>query len=175
MKRALMVLAIALPLVADETAKPKAASTAQPQQAAAAAPDTTIGSTPAPVDSPLVAAARRANRRGKKPANVITNATLAKPGSSGHVTTTQNQGTLNLPAPAPPLPPTPEMIAAKEAEDRRKKAEAEAAKKRDEEAKREAKRAAATERVEDDVFDESQADGSQGERELEPAKKPPQF
>jgi hypothetical protein len=176
MKRTLTILAVAitLPIAAEETAKPKAAETAKPQ-AAAASTDGTIGSTPAAQDSPLVAAARRTNRRGKKPSNVITNQTLARSGDAKHVTTTTNQGTLHLPAPAPPLSPTPEMVAAQKAAEQRKKAEAEAEKKKAEEAKRQEQAARAANRTEDDVFDENDADGSQGERELEAEKKPPQF
>jgi len=53
-------------------------------------------------DSPLVAAAKRANRLGKKPAFVITNETLVTAG--GHFTTTVQQ------APIHPLPPiSPEV------------------------------------------------------------------
>src|SRR5205823_5594045 len=40
-------------------------------------------------DSPLVAAAKRTGRLGKKPSNVITNDTLVKTG--GHFTTTKSQ------------------------------------------------------------------------------------
>src|SRR3954447_26208355 len=50
-------------------------------------------------DSPLLAAAKRAHRLGKKPTNVITNETLVT--SGGHFTTTQQQ------APITQLPPLP--------------------------------------------------------------------
>ena len=43
-------------------------------------------------DSPLVAAAKRTGRLGKKPSNVITNDTLSKTG--GHFTTTKSQDPL---------------------------------------------------------------------------------
>jgi len=46
-------------------------------------------------DSPLVAAAKKSGRLGKKPSNVITNDTLAKTG--GHVTTTQEQKPITTP------------------------------------------------------------------------------
>ena len=50
---------------------------------------------PAPVqDSPLVAAAKRAKRPVKKPATVITNATLKKSGEGAHITTTKKQAAL---------------------------------------------------------------------------------
>jgi hypothetical protein len=53
----------------------------------------------APVESPLVAAARRANRLGKKPAYVITNDNLVTKG--GHFTTTDQQ----IPFVTPLYPP----------------------------------------------------------------------
>jgi hypothetical protein len=53
----------------------------------------------APVESPLVAAARRANRLGKKPAYVITNDNLVTKG--GHFTTTEQQ----IPFVTPLYPP----------------------------------------------------------------------
>ena len=88
MKRALTMLAaaIALPLLAEEPAKTTAAKTADAKPKAAAT--STAAPAPQQPESPLVAAARRANRLGKKPANVITNDNLVKAGSSGHVTTT---------------------------------------------------------------------------------------
>lgn len=52
-----------------------------------------------PVESPLVAAARRANRLGKKPAYVITNENLVTTG--GHFTTTDQQ----IPFVTPLYPP----------------------------------------------------------------------
>jgi len=52
-----------------------------------------------PTESPLVAAARRANRLGKKPAYVITNDNLVTKG--GHITTTEQQ----IPFVTPLYPP----------------------------------------------------------------------
>lgn len=84
-----VIVALALPLAAQET---------QPVQQA---------------DSPLVAASKRMNRKGKKPANVITNDMLRQAGDAGgRVTTTVSQGTLNMPPRLPPPRPTPEMEAA---------------------------------------------------------------
>ena len=123
MKRALTMLTavVALPLLADEPAK-TTASTATEKRAPA------VISAPAQqqqTDSPLVAAARRTNRLGKKPVNVITNENLVKANSgSGHVTTTTQQGTLNLPAAAEPPRPTPEMKDAAHKEKMRKQREA---------------------------------------------------
>ncbi len=87
---AVVLLAVALPLTAQD---------GQPVQQP---------------DSPLVAAAKRMNRKGKKPALVITNASLRQSGaaSGAHVTTTASQSTLKVPAPLPPPRPTPEMEAA---------------------------------------------------------------
>jgi hypothetical protein len=77
-----MIFATAMPLLAAEP-KP-VVKPAQP------AP---------PAESPLVAAARRANRLGKKPAYVITNDNLVTTG--GHFTTTEQQ----IPFVTPLYPP----------------------------------------------------------------------
>ena len=117
MKATLLTSAIAL-LALSATAAPQ--QTAPAEQQAANVPQQTI-SQPAPAqtgDSPLVAAAKRTNRLGKKPATVITNESLVK--SGGHFTTTKSQDNLNsqpassnaLPTPAvaekkaPPPPPS---------------------------------------------------------------------
>ncbi|HKO56377.1 MAG TPA: hypothetical protein VJ276_10900 [Thermoanaerobaculia bacterium] len=56
---------------------------------------------PAVQDSPLVAAAKRANRLGKKPAFVITNETL-RTMTNAHLTTSSTVPPLpNIPAPRP--------------------------------------------------------------------------
>lgn len=101
MKRALcLFVALALPLAAEET-KPKPADAAPRTQPAAAQ---------AQPDSPLVAAAKRANRLGRKPAApVITNATLKQSGANAHVTTTSAQRPLVLPPSLPAPRPTLEM------------------------------------------------------------------
>lgn len=105
-----LVMALALPLAAQEAQAPKQD------------------------DSPLVAASKRANRKGKKAANVITNDMVRQAGSGApRVTTTAVQ------APVPVIPPatgTPEMhaIAERDAE-RRKLAEQEASKKETDEKK----------------------------------------
>jgi hypothetical protein len=93
MKRSLMLtllLTAALPLCADEP-KP-----AQPEAAAPATATATTATTPE--ESPLVRAARRANRLGRKPGTVITNESVKK--SKGHITTTTNQRPLDIPKPA---------------------------------------------------------------------------
>jgi hypothetical protein len=51
-------------------------------------------------DSPLVAAAKKANRSGKKSTIVITNETLSQIGASAHVTTTKTQKPLANVAPS---------------------------------------------------------------------------
>jgi hypothetical protein len=81
MKRAVVFAAVAVVAMPLFAADPKPISTPQAQAA----------------ESPLVAAARRANRLGKKPAYVITNDNLVRTG--GHFTTTDRQTPL---APAPP-------------------------------------------------------------------------
>lgn len=103
------VLVVAVPLFAAESK-----TVANPTQA------------PAQGDSPLVAAAKRTNRLGKKPGYVITNENLVTTG--GHFTTTGSQP----PVPNPPIPtgeaapatPTPQTAAADDTA-RRKKAEEE--------------------------------------------------
>lgn len=86
-----VVLTAVLPAFAAAEKKPvKTAKAPAAKAPAATAPVQTTE------ESPLAAAARRANRLGKKPVNVITNETLVK-ANTGHVTTTTNQRTLNLP------------------------------------------------------------------------------
>jgi hypothetical protein len=94
-----------------------AAASALPLLAGEKTPEVTISQPPPPsADSPLVAAAKRAKRLGKKPGYVITNATLVTSGSHAHVTTSATTpAPLNLPAPTnaepksegftPPPPP----------------------------------------------------------------------
>lgn len=158
MKRALccFFVALALPLTAAETKQ-------KPAPAPAAAQ--------AQADSPLVAAAKRANRRGRKPAaTVITNATLKQSGANAHVTTTNAQRPLVLPPNLPAPRPTPEMQAdaAKAARDKvlaevaAKKQQADA-----EKARKEAEAAAATEDGHDGGRDDSDEFAGQ-------APKPPQ-
>jgi len=100
------VLLLALPLVAAEQ---KNWDPPQPKQQ----------------DSVLVAAAKAANRLGKKPTFVITNDTL-KTMSSAHLTTTQNTHTPAVPKPEP----TVDMVAREKAQKERTYAEAQAAPKR---------------------------------------------
>jgi hypothetical protein len=123
-------------------------------------------------DSPMVAAAKRANRKGKKPANVITNETLSKSGATAHVTTTAAQKPFVAPKPYVPPPPTSDMIAQQQREAAKKRAAAEAAAKvRAEEAKSTSTEAAASE-AEEGLFE--------NDEETDPAQtgtanqKPPQ-
>jgi hypothetical protein len=87
----------------------------------------TLGLAATAEDSPMVAAAKRANRKGKKPANVITNETLSKSGGSAHVTTTATQKPFVAPKPYVPPPPTPDMVAQQQREAAKKRASAQAA------------------------------------------------
>lgn len=156
MKRALIfTLAAALPLAAGEQKKEQTDKTAEPATTA-----TATAAAPAQPDSPLVAAMKRANRKGKKPTNLITNATLSR-GGGAHITTTDNpQRTINLPAPAPPPRPTPEMVAARTAEIQKKQLAEIAEKERkakEEQQRKHAQAAAAYE----DGYDGVQDDGAE--------------
>jgi hypothetical protein len=166
MKRPLMLAvaaAFALPLLAEDAAQKPAP--AQPQAPAATQQQ----------DSPLVAAARRANRLGKKPANVITNANLTK-ASGARVTTTKSQAPLRVPAAKPPRP-TPEMVHAAKLEQQRKDAAAAEEKRKQALADYEQRLAAAAARAEEGMHDELEdPDGGEGERDLQKvqSEKPPQ-
>jgi len=97
--------AIALPLFGDpQKSTGSDQTTAKP---AAAATDTA----PSAADSPLVAAMKRAHRRGRKATNVITNDTL-KSAKGGHVSTTTVQRAVEL----PPAELTPAEVEAKKAQ-----------------------------------------------------------
>jgi hypothetical protein len=67
--------------------------------------------TPQPEDSPLVAAAKRSGRLNKKPSFVITNETLLQMNGGRVSTATTPYREIVMPAPLPPLQPTPEMVA----------------------------------------------------------------
>ena len=132
---------------------------------------------PAAQDSPLVAAAKRANRKGKKPTNVITNETLKKSGGSAHVTTTTKQAPLKMPAPDPVVRPTPEMTHYMQVDAERKKQEETAVAKKKAQEERKTKIAAAAERAEEEHPDDD--DPADAERALgdahgqNPEQKPP--
>jgi hypothetical protein len=127
MTRALTIaLVLALPVLAPAMApvmaEEKKAEEKKPEQTAAAATTTTAAAAPqAQPDSPLVAAAKRANRLGKKPTNVITNATLKSSGANAHVTTTEKQSVFQMPLPLEPPRDTPEMAARKAQQEQRAK------------------------------------------------------
>jgi len=118
MTRALtIILVLALPLLAEEK---KTSSTAQ---ATTQTTTTTASADPqAQPDSPLVAAAKRANRLGKKPSKVITNETLKSSGGNAHVTTTTRQTTIQMPKPLEPPRESPEMAAVRAQQVQRAKA-----------------------------------------------------
>lgn len=156
----------ALPLVADEAAKKDDTQKAAPQATVL---------TPAPaeatVDSPLVAASKRANRKGKRPANVITNETLKLP-KNAHITTTTNPG---------PTPVKVDPAAEIHRVNREKEVKALAAKKaadaeqaeKDKVAKQRRLSAAAA-AAESDYVDPSQAEAELAAAAKEAEKKPPQ-
>ena len=166
MTRALtMLLVLALPILAEEKKAGKA------EKPAATATTTAAAEPQAQPDSPLVAAAKRANRLGKKPTNLITNATLKTSGTNAHVTTTDKQAIFQMPKPLEPPRDTPEMTAAKAQQEQRAKAAEQAAK--DRKAKEEQKKkvqadAAAAE----EGYDGSQDDASEFTGANPP---PPQF
>ena len=146
---------------------------ADDQAATAAAPatTTTAPAAAAPVDSPLVAAAKRANRKGRKPAHVITNDTLNKSGAGTHVTTTAQQRPLVMPkAPVPPR----DVPTAPAGEVQKRIAEQEAAAKKAAESQTlSAAEAAAA--AEEGVYDDLETDPAQAEKAHEDAnRKPPQ-
>lgn len=162
---ALALALLALPLVADEPKKSetKAAATQ-----------------PAAEDSPLVAASKRMNRLGRKPkSKVITNETLKQAGDGAHVTTSEQQPAIRMPAPSRAPEPTPEMMAAKKrAEEQKLAAEAEAAKQKAEE-QRLRRMAAASEMAEEEYPDD--VDPAEAEKALRDAaeaqkeQKPPRI
>lgn len=131
------VALLALPLVADE-AKPKTKTSTtktQTQSAPPAEPRAVQAPAPTVEDSPLVAAAKRANRLGKTPKFVITSETLVT--SGGHFTTTEQQYDVSN---AAPPPPTQAELAARrsaEARQRQMRVAAEAAKQREQQAAQE--------------------------------------
>jgi hypothetical protein len=164
MKRALKIMlavSLALPLAADEAKKAdekKAEPSVAQQQPAAQ------------TDSPLVAAARRTNRLGKKSASpVITNESLKA--SKGHVTTSTILRPINVPEPE--LGPEGKLIqqkAQRAAEERKAREEAAAAAKKAAEQKaREAEAAAA---AAEDGYDGSRDDADEF---VGQENKPPQF
>ena len=173
MKRALTIVAVAvaLPLLAEEPAKkteekperkPATLSVAPASQPATAA------------DSPLVAAARRSTRLGKKPTNVITDKNLKKV-SDAHITTTENQRTLNM----PPRPsPSADMIVAQKRNEDKKRRDAEIQRQREAAEKRQHHLANAAQRAEEGLYEDGEGeDEAAGERDLQKAnaQKPPQF
>jgi hypothetical protein len=158
MKRALTIVlvALALPLAAED-AKP-----AQPVQH----------------DSPLVAAAKRANRKNKKPTGiVITNESLKTSGANAHVTTTAVSTAYDMPKILEPPHPTPEMVAAQAREAERKKASEEAVARKKVDEKRDQARAAAAAAAEEGLYDSDDQDPAQAEQAQQEAnqQKPPQF
>jgi hypothetical protein len=154
------MLALALPMLADE---PKKSEEPKPQPAQT----TNAATTTAASDSPLVAAAKRANRLGKKSTSkVITNESLKTSGQNAHVTTTETLRTL----PKGEAEPSQEVMDLQKREKDRKAA-AEAAAKKEKEAKQhETKVRYAAERAEEEYPDD--VDPAQSEKQLQDANKP---
>lgn len=141
----------------------------KPAQQKDSAPATPVVTTTAP-DSPLVAASKRANRRGKKPANVITNETLRN--SRGHVTTTTVQRPIYMPA---PVQSDEETLRLRRAEQERIAA-AKAESERVAAAERERKLAAAAAAAEEGLYENPDDDPAAAEAAADKAagQKPPQ-
>jgi hypothetical protein len=148
------MLALALPMLADE---PKKSEEPKPQPA-----QTTTA------DSPLAAAAKRANRLGKKPTSkvVITNDTLKSSGQNAHVTTTDKLRAL----PRGQAEPSQEVLELQEREQKRKAAAEAALKKEKEEKERAAKVRYAAQNAEEAYPDDM--DPAQAEKQLQDANKP---
>jgi hypothetical protein len=156
MKRILVttaMLALALPMLADEPKKSEPAQT------------TTAATQP---DSPLAAAAKRANRLGKKPTSkvVITNDTLKSSGQNAHVTTTDKLRAL----PRGQAEPSQEVLELQAREEKRKAAAEAAAKKEKEEKERAVKVRYAAQNAEEAYPDD--VDPAQAEKQLQDANKP---
>jgi len=179
MKRALTLTLLlgALNLSAGEAKTSETKKSAEPAQPAATLVEVGTADTSTPVaagDSPLVAAAKRANRRAGKSKIVITNDNLvAQNSGSAHMTTTTSQKPINVPPPTEPSRPTPEMVQA----DQRAKAhaaqqqrETEAAKVRAAEEQKYAERAQRAE----DGFDGGQGDDADELVAGSEDQKPPQ-
>lgn len=148
-----LAVLVSMPLHADE---PKA------QETASAAAE------PAPADSPLVSAAKRANRLGKKkPANVITNESVKR--SKGHITTTTVQHSVDV--------PKPQMAPSEAAALKKRQADREAArvrltaeaKAREQEEAALAKRARAAAIAEEGYYENPDDDPARAEQDAEQA------
>lgn len=164
---------LALPALAQE--KTTTAETPAP-----AATGTVLGGAPVATstsaDSPLVAASKRANRKGKKPTNVITNETVKKP-SKAHVTTTTVQPPKIKAEPPKPLPTEEQLIRERQAREYdAKQAAAAAEKKKQEDEARQRRLAAAADAAESDYVDPAYAEAvaREAKEAAEKDKKPPQ-
>lgn len=170
MKSALATI-LALGLFAVAAAGDETPASSQSAPAAAAAP----AAPPVQTDSPLVAAAKRANRKGRRPANVITNETLNRTGAGAHITTTKTQQPFVAPKPVAAPRPTPEMIHAGNIREEQKRLAAKAEAGRKAEAARDQATAAAAAGAEEGLYDETDGDPARTESQGEPTQqKPPQ-
>jgi hypothetical protein len=182
MNRFLIVTAAALlafPMGAAEKpaakadAKSKAApaaknATATAAPAAAATPQATgqvSASAPQPGDSPLVAAAKRSalKRQQKSPSSIITNESLGASTADAHITTTNSQRPIHVPASVPGEESAEVAFNRQRAEERKRAAAMAEATKRAEEKRRERLARAAGQSEEEGFLD----DPAQQEHELE--------
>ena len=163
----LMLLA-AIPLAADEPEQETAATSTARESSddgtATATETTTTSATSTAIEheSPMVRAARRANRLGKKPKSVITNETVKN--SKGHITTTTVKRPVDVPEPK--MAPSEAAALKKRADEREKERVRvlgeEKAKKQEEETLR--RRARAAERAEEGYLVDEQDDPARAER-----------
>lgn len=125
------VALLALPLAADDAKK--AETKPAPKAEAKATTTATTTAPAAPVvndtDSPMVAAAKRANRLGKTPKFIITSENLVT--SGGHFTTTERQSDVSGVAPPPPTHAELEKKRSEEARVRAERTAAQIAKQRE--------------------------------------------
>lgn len=152
-----LLVTAAIPLGADEP-KPAQTQTAAQEEA------------PAKEDeSPLVRAARRANRLGKKPGTVITNDSVKK--SKGHVTTTTVQRPIHVPKPEMPAD---EAAAIKKRESEREQARVQVIgeeKRKQQELEARARRASAAEMAEEGYYENPDDDPARAERDADEASR----
>lgn len=174
------VLTITIAALLTLSAVAQEKTTTATDTAAPAATGTVLSGTPSTTttsnDSPLVAASKRANRKGRKPSNVITNATVKQP-SKAHVTTTTIQPPPSKPSNAKPLPTEEQLRFEKQVREYdAKKAAEETAKKKLEDEARQRRLAAAADAAESDYVDPAYAEATAREAKeaAEKDKKPPQ-
>lgn len=128
---------------------------------------------PSPNDSPLVRAAKKANRLGRKPGFVITNENMHTLTAPARISTTNYAGSAPTVS-APPLQP-PEVLAREKAEGAKHQADVAAAlaKAKDEARRQKMERVAAEAEGADAIYVEDPATSEHSMQEAAPATAPP--